>query len=86
MVFYFSTLVSCKIQVLYGMAISCLKNGRKKRARCHKNLHLREHSSLRLEEKIESFCHFILIGMKAIPFYHENGYDTLDPADGASVK
>ena len=38
---------------------------------------------MRPEEKIEGFCLFILIGMEAIPFYHENGYDTLDPADGA---
>jgi hypothetical protein len=38
---------------------------------------------LRPEEKIESFCLFILIGMDAVPVYHENGYDALDPADGA---
>jgi len=38
---------------------------------------------LRPEEKIEGFCLFILIGMEAVPFYHENGYDALDPADGA---
>ncbi|RPI72157.1 MAG: hypothetical protein EHM38_02460 [Geobacteraceae bacterium] len=65
------------------MVIPCLKSGKKEGVCYQKNLHLRENPTLRPEEKIEGFCLFILIGIEAIPFYHENGYDALDPADGA---